>query len=347
MQHVSDRIVFSNKNEILERGVAMKKYSRLTEIDRYHIEEGVKKNLSRGAIARSIGRFTSVVSREIKKNGGYLGYYKEKAQKKSSESKKKGYLKIEEHAILKEYIIMKLKEKWAPEVIAGRWKLDHPDEESVSSESIYAWIHCDKTKNLKLYQYLARMKKTRGKRRQKIVTKPENKVSVHVRPQEINERKDVGHCEGDLVFQQGNGSQNLLTVIDRKTRFAQIIKCESKHAQVVNGGLKSILTNSLCPIKSLTFDNGSEFAKHKELQVPAYFCDPASPWQKGSIEHFNGIVRRHLDYRVPIESVTQHLLDSIAHSINSIPRKILGYLSPYEALKNSYNQKSEGVASYF
>jgi IS30 family transposase len=324
----------------------MKKYSKLTEIDRYHIEEGVKKNLSRGAIARSIGRYTSVVSREIRKNGGYLGYYKEKAHRKATESKKKGYLKIEKHAILKEYIINKLKAKWAPEVIAGRWKLDNPGEKSISSESIYTWIHCDKTKHLKLYQYLPRMKKTRGRRRQKVEAFKENKVSVHVRPQEINERKNVGDFEGDLVFQQGNGSQNLLTVIDRKTRFAQIIKCESKHAQVVNEGIQSILTNPLCPVKSLTFDNGSEFAKHKELGVPAYFCDPASPWQKGSIEHFNGIVRRHLDYRIPIESVTQDLLDSIAHSINSIPRKILGYLSPYEALKYSYNQKSEGVASY-
>jgi len=324
----------------------MKRYSKLTEIDRYHIEEGIKKNLSRGSIAGSIGRVTSVVSREIKKNGGYLGYYKEKAQRKATESKKKGYLKIEKHPILKEYIINKLKEKWAPEVIAGRWKLDNPGEENISSESIYAWVHCDKTKHLKLYQYLPRMKKTRGKRRQKVEVKNENKVSVHARPKEINERKDVGHYEADLVFQQGNGSQNILTAIDRKTRFTQIIKCESKHAEVVAKGIQIVQSNKLCPVKSLTFDNGSEFAKHKELGVPAYFCDPASPWQKGAIEHLNGIVRRHLDYRVPIETINQDLLDSIAHSINSIPRKILGYLNPYEALKNSYSQKSEGVAFY-
>jgi len=316
----------------------MKKYSKLTEIDRYHIEEGIKKNLSRGAIARSIGRFTSVVSREIRKNGGYLGYYKENAHQKSKQSNKKGYLKIEDHAFLRGYIIDKLRRKWAPEVIAGRWKLDNPNEKSISSESIYAWIHCHKTKNLKLYQYLARMKKTRGKRRQKIVIKPENKVSVHVRPQEINERKDIGHCEGDLVFQQGNGSQNLLTVVDRKTRFAHIIKCESKHAQVVNEGLKRVQESMFFSVKSLTLDNGSEFSKHNDLGLPVYFCDPHSPWQKGSIEHLNGIVRRHLDYRVPIETVTQDMLDSIAHSINSIPRKILGYLTPFEALKFSYNQ---------
>jgi len=247
---------------------------------------------------------------------------------------------------LQKYIIAKLKEKWAPEVIAGRWKLDNHNERSISSESIYIWIHCDKTKSLKLYQYLARMKRTRGKRRQKFEAKKDNKVSVHIRPQEINERKDVGHCEGDLVFQRGNGSQNLLTVIDRKTRFAQIVKCESKHAIVVNAGIRSALANSLCPVKSLTFDNGSEFSRHNEIGLPVYFCDPGSPWQKGSIEHFNGIVRRHLDFRVPIETVTQDMLDSIAYSINNIPRKILGYLSPYEALKNSCNQKSEGVASH-
>lgn len=324
----------------------MKKYSKLTEIDRYNIEEGIKKNSSRGSIARSIGRYTSVVSREIRKNGGYLGYYKEEAQKKAAESKKKGYLKIEKHEILREYIITKLKTKWAPEVIAGRWKLDNPGEKSISSESIYTWIHCDKTKDLKLYQYLPRMKKTRVRRRQKVKAFNENKVSVRERSHEINERKDFGHYEADLVFQQGNGSQNILTAIDRKTRFAKIIKCESKHAEVVAKGIRMIQSNMLCPVKSITFDNGSEFSKHKELGVPTYFCDPASPWQKGSIEHFNGIVRRHLDYRVPIETVTQDLLDSIADSINSIPRKILGYLTPYEALKNSYNQKSEGVASY-
>lgn len=320
--------------------------NRLTEINRIRIESGIISRQSIRAIAASIDKSASTISREVRRNGGCFRYYAGRAHQRSKLSNKKGYSKIEASPDLKAYIIEKVQQKWAPGVIAGRWNLND-SKPNISTEAIYAWIYSDHAKTLKLYEHLPRRKRKRGQRKTRPERRPQNKASVHDRPQHINDRIEIGHQEMDLVFQQGNGSQNILTCVDRKSRYVQMIKNNSKHAHVVAQAINKIRSSNAVPIKSITFDNGSEFANHKELGTDTYFCDPGCPWQKGSIENFNGILRRHLDYRVPAEDITQETIDQIAHHINNIPRKILGFLTPLEVLKNSYRQKSDCVAFYF
>ncbi len=324
----------------------MRDYNILSETDRYQIEAGKRSGLSIRSIARLVCRQPSVISREIKKNGGYFWYLKTDAQSNSLRRRtRKGYLKIELNNDLRGYIIEKLNQRWAPDVIAGRWNKDVPHGK-ISKESIYQWIHSDSTKKLKLYKLLARAKKKCGHRKTNVIQADDAKISIGKRPQEINDRTSAGHLEGDLIFQRANGSQNILTIIDRKTRFGHLIKNNSKHAVVVNHGIKHVIGTNTLPVRSITFDNGTEFSQYKELKMDTYFCNPGSPWQKGSIEHFNGIIRRHIDFRIPIETITQGMLDQVAHNINNIPRKILDYLTPYEVMKNTYYQNLSCVASY-
>ena len=116
-------------------------------------------------------------------------------------------------------------------------------------------------------------------------------------------------------------------------------KNESKQSNVVIESLKDIKAKNKYPINTVTFDNGSEFTNHSELGVDTYFCDPGSPWQKGSIENFNGILRRYIDYRIDINEITQEMLDSVANKINNKPRKILDFLTPNEMIDRLYKQK--------
>lgn len=317
----------------------MNNYSRLNQQERYLIEMGIRARKSRGAIARTIARPKKTVSLEIRRNGGYLGYYAVKAHFERTKSNRLGYSKIDKIVGLAEYIREKLAEKWSPEVIAGRWKKEN-NGSNISHESIYTWIYNQPDD---LYLSLPCQKKKRGLRPQRSKTNIPNRRSIHERPESINNRSEVGHYEGDLMFQQGNRSQNILSVVERKSRMIILKKNQSKHSDVVMKSFKDIQFNSKYPINSVTFDNGSEFANHSELGINTYFCDPGSPWQKGAVENVNKIVREYIDYRIDAASVTQQMLDSIANSINNKPRKILEFLTPNEVIANLYRQKSVSV----
>lgn len=318
----------------------MTKYSRLTYQDRCLIEIGIRNRKSIRAIGLLIGRPAKTVSSEIKRNGGYLGYYANQAHHEKAKSNRLGYSKIDKSFELTQYIIENLLKKWSPEVIAGRWNNIEGNGLKISHESIYTWIY---KQDNKLYLYLIRQKKRRGLRPQRSKSKIINRVSIHDRPEMINNRSEVGHYEADLMFQKGNQSQNILSCVERKSRKIELKKNESKHSEVVIRNLKDIKLKSKYSIDSITFDNGSEFANHSDIGVPTYFCDPASPWQKGAIENINGIVRQYLDYRINPTTITQQMLDSIADLINSKPRKILGFLSPNEMFNKLYNEKLASV----
>jgi IS30 family transposase len=314
----------------------MKKYSRITEKERCLIEQGIRSRKSIREIARMIDRPPKTVSVEIRRNGGRQCYYAEKAHFRRSISNKRGFSKIERNIDLKRYILEKLKEKWSPEKIAGRWRRDHPTDTTISIESIYQWIYAQKDG---IYQYLRRKKKQRGKRPQRATINIEGRVSIDDRPLVINTRERFGDCEGDLVFQRGNQSQNFLTVVERKSRMIFIRKNDSKRSDLVAQSLQDIKEQAPFELRSMTLDNGKEFAKHHTLNIPTFFCNPGSPWQKGAIENVNGIIREYLDFRVDPETITQADLDKIAHQINNTPRKILNFLTPIEVIQ----QQIQGV----
>jgi len=336
------------------------KYSRLSEKDRISIEKGINAGYSIRKIAATIDRPPKTVSQEIARNGGWYDYRAVWAHKERNKSNRFEYSKIDKNPELASFIREKLKKKWSPEVIAGRLKKEKRGP-IVSMEAIYQWIYKQKDD---LYLELARKKKRRGLRPQRSKTKIPNRTSIHDRPVHINDRSEEGHHEVDLVFQQGSHSQNILSIVERKTRFVSLRKNESKHTRVIMKSIQEVRKSSIKPVKSLTFDNGSEFTGHSQLGIDTYFCDPASPWQKGAIENINAILRRYIDYRIDPKLITQEILDKIAYAINNKPRKILGFATPYEAAgllpkgqsrmklaapaieAEVYNEKLEGVTLY-
>lgn len=310
----------------------MKEYNKLTIMDRYVIKLGIDNRESLPKIAQKLGRHRSVITREINKNGGKLWYDPVKAQKESKPSYKTGYSKIDKTDVLKAYVIEKIKIGWSPVVVAGRWNMENRDVK-ISPESIYEWIYSDKTKHEKLYIYLPRRKKKRGMVVRKSLIKDQNKKLIDARPEEVNQRSRFGDWEADLVFQRGDQSANFLTAIERTTRFTCVIKHETKSSEAIGRSIKKI--EQKYDIKTLTLDNGSEFAKHAEYASDTYFCNPGSPWQKGAIEHFNGMLRRRIDYRIPMGNISQDFIDQIVEALNNMPRKILGFLTPKEAIDMS------------
>jgi transposase, IS30 family len=310
----------------------MKEYIKLDRSDRFVIRAGINRRESSSDIARTIGKHRSVITREINKYGGRFWYDPEKAHQRAIESNKKGYCKIEANPELKMYIIEKLKQRWSPQVIAGVMKREKRTIR-VSAEAIYQWIYSEEMKDEKLYQHLPSRKKKRGLAVRKTIQKDSAKKLITQRPKEANERVRIGDWEGDLVFQKGNQSANILTLIDRKTRYVVIAKNDSKHADVVGKTIQTL--EKKLPMKTLTLDNGTEFSNHQSFATDTYFCHPGSPWEKGSIEHLNKMVRIVVDYRKPIEEITQEKLDAVAYHLNNMPRKILGFLSPAQAFEES------------
>jgi transposase, IS30 family len=315
----------------------MNKYTRITKQERILIEKGICSGKSKTAIAKTIGRPTKTVSMEIDRNGGCLRYYAERADNNKKPSNREGYSKIDETPGLAAYIRENLAE-WSPEIIAEKWSC--VNEIKVSHESIYTWIYNQEDD---LYLKLPRRKKKRGLRPQRNKSKIPNRVSIDERPQHINDRSELGHYEGDLMFQQGNQSQNICSLVERKSRKIILIKNSSKRSDEVIGNIKAASLQEKNAMDTITFDNGSEFSKHSNLGLETYFCDPGSPWQKGAVENVNGMVRRYIDYRIDINQVDQEMLNIVADKINNRPRKILGFLTPNQVFETLYKEKLDSV----
>jgi len=273
------------------------------------------------------------VSREIKRNSDRFGYlYASEAHERSIKRKHKALPKLKKYPALRQFVIAKLNERWSPKTIAGRWNLLNKDTQ-IGHEAIYQWIYGKDGESLSLKKLLIRSRKKRGLRRKPQQGVIKNKVSVHKRPDSINSRAEAGHFEGDLIFHKGSQSQNVLTLIDRKTRVAILIKNDNKRSETVLGALIRYLRRFKIKIRSLTLDNGSEFAEHellRQMGIEVFFCDPGSPWQKGSIENLNGLIRRFLPFNMSPDAVTPELIQSVNRAINNMPRAILGYLTPLE-----------------
>ena len=185
---------------------------------------------------------------------------------------------------------------------------------------------------------LVRAHKKRGLKRRPSKSKIKNRVSIHERPALINERLQAGHFEGDLLFNMGSQSKNICTLIDRVTRQSILIKNESKHTVSVIDAIIDYIKQHNIKVISITFDNGSEFADHAklhELGITTYFCDPGSPWQKGAVEHLNGMIRRFAPFEMPATDITRDLVESINESMINMPRAILGFKTPAEVVRSA------------
>jgi transposase, IS30 family len=317
----------------------MGQYTQLKELERVRVYEGLKQGLSLTMIAESIGRDKSTVSREVRRNGDPIGYlYPRDAQKRTEDRKARHGSKVERNVGLKAYVLDGLKRGLSPEIIAGLWKQAHPDQ-SICTEAIYQFIYAPRHRKLELWKLLNKRKKKRGLVRKSSPKETiQHRVSIHERPEEINTRQEFGHYEGDLFFNKGSMSANVLVMIERVSRRVILVKQDSKQSRPTRDALEDRLVSHA---KSCTFDNGTEFAEHYTLSIPTYFCDPYSPWQKGSVENVIKLIRERVSFNTEPDSITQQLLDYVADQLNNRPRKILGFKTPNEVFEMKWKKEGE------
>jgi len=310
-------------------------YDQLDIDERYELYRLHEVGTALREIGRLMGRSSSTISRELRRNALPRGEYKPGSADRIALSRCRRPSRIERLSPLRTYVGDSLAMGWSPEQIAGRLRLEG-SEHAIGFETIYRFIYRPAVRREKLYRFLPRAKASRGRRYFKRRRAPlPGRRSIHQRPQTVALRHEFGHWEGDLMqFRTQRG--NLLTLCERKTRFTLTAPLKTKTA--AETGKEIIKVLSALPRgarKTVTFDNGGEFSQHRRLEaalgIAAYFCDPHSPWQRGTIENTNGILRRDMPRKTDITNYTARDISDITWAVNSTPRKCLGYKTPAEA----------------
>ena len=305
--------------------------------DREEIRVGIERQETDADIARRLRRHRGTIGREIKASGGRDRYRACRAQDRADEAARRPKQRwFEERPWLWEVVAeLLLEQTWSPEGIANWLRQEHPDEPEwwVSAEAIYQAVYLQARGELKkeLLRCL-RSGRTRRKpqgRARASGAKIVGMVNISERPAEATDRAVPGHWEGDLVIGAGSKSA-VATLVERTSRYGLMIKLESKNAEHVAQRLGEYVTTLPRHLaRSLTWDQGTELAGHLNFSVatgvPVYFCDPHSPWQRPSNEHWNGQARWFLGKDTDLSTYSQDDLDSFAMKINGRPRKVLGW----------------------
>ena len=296
-------------------------------------------------IAATIGRSPSTVSREVARNGGQFEYRAALAEEQTwHRARRPQTCKLARYPGLRRLVACKLRQDWSPEQIAGWLRCEFPDDETrqVSHETVYRSLFVQARGVLKkeLLGHLRTRRKFRrarpiaGKRRSpgQII----DAVSIRERPAEIEDRAVPGHWEGDLL--SGAKNTHIATLVERQSRFTMLVRVAGKDSvSVVSALSKQIGQLPLELRRSLTWDRGTELAQHKAFSVATdvqvYFCDPSSPWQRGSNENTNGLLRQYFPHGTDLSGYTQSQLNKIALRLNQRPRKTLAYQTPADKLK--------------
>lgn len=321
----------------------MTHYKHFTIEDRDILINCHNQGLTQTEIGLAIGFSQGAVSRELARNRNTHTrlYDPDGAQSKASLRKIRG-CKIDKNLQLKALITDKLHMGWTPQQIAERVKIEN-HATHLSHEIIYQWIYQPVQKKAKLYKTLTRHKSKRGPRKgyEAKALRMQDKKSIHIRPAEINSREVYGHWEGDLMVGKNSKSQ-VLTLLERKSRFFIIAKLGSKKADLTGQKISDIVmklkAKGMVSFDSLTLDNGTEFNDflllEKQLGIPIYFCDPYASWQKGGVENSNGIARRTIPKRSDFNDYSDDDINNLMWGMNTTPRKCLGYKTPYEVIAN-------------
>jgi IS30 family transposase len=310
--------------------------------EREEISRGLAANRSIRAIALMLNRSPSTISREINRHGGKNDYRAHRADQQAwKNATRPKACHLVQHPDLKGIIIEKLQCKWSPEQISGWLKQIYPSEPAMhlSHETIYKSLFIQSRGALKkeLTQHLRTKRLMRRPKNAKIDRSPRGQiidaVSIRERPAEIEERAIPGHWEGDLL--SGSHNTHMATLVERTTRFTVLVKLKGKDTKSVVNALRKkikLLPTFLCT--SLTWDRGMELALHKQLSIDThiqiYFCDPRSPWQRGTNENTNGLLRQYFPRKTDLSGYTQKDLDAIAMELNTRPRKTLNFHSPLD-----------------
>jgi IS30 family transposase len=304
-------------------------YTQLTEIERYQTQSFLKAGYTQKKVAQELGRHPSTISRELKRNTGLRGYRPKQAQRLTDERKHLyTHTRITDSTWQRVEIL--LREEWSPEQISG-W-LKKTDLQSVSPEWIYQYILTDKKAGGDLHAYLRCQKK-----RKKRYGSPDrrgqlkNRVSIDDRPAVVDERSRVGDWEMDLIIGNPGGSV-LMTAVERKTRFTLIALAPNKTAETVKSAILETLSPLAADVKTLTYDNGKEFALHEAisqaLNAQGHFAHPYHSWERGLNENTNGLIRQYAPKGSSFDSMTREDVEKIMTKLNNRPRKCLGFCTP-------------------
>ncbi|WP_081934173.1 IS30 family transposase [Massilia sp. 9096] len=308
--------------------------------------EEISRSLAAGhpirRIAQLLGRAPSTISREISRNGGQTSYRANCADDAAwKRAQRPKTCKLVDNPVLAEMVATKLQLQWAPEQIAGWLKHTFPGDEDfqVSHETIYRSLFIQARGALKK-ELLAHLRRPRIMRRSRHHTQKtdnhgriKDTVSISERPAMVEDRAVPGHWEGDLLF--GDRNSQIATLVERQTRYVMLVKVASKDTETV---IDALIDNAReLPqelYQSLTWDRGKELADHKRFtlatDIDVYFCDPHSPWQRGSNENTNGLLRQYFPKGVDVSAYSQAQLNEVARKLNERPRKTLEYQTPAE-----------------
>ena len=314
----------------------------LTLAEREDISRGIIAEHSVRSIAASLGRSPSTVSREINRNGGRRRYRANKAEQAAwDRAHRPKSCKLVQNRALARVVASKLKKLWSPNQIAGWLKHRYPNDENfqVSHETIYRSLFIQARGALKK-ELLQHLRRTRAMRRSRHHTQKtddhgriSNTVSISERPASVEDRAVPGHWEGDLI--SGTRNTHIATLVERHTRYVMLAKVDGKDSEtVINALIKQAHKLPRELYKSLTWDRGSEMADHRRFtlatNIDVYFCDPQNPWQRGSNENTNGLLRQYFPKGTDLSVHTQTKLNAVARQLNERPRKTLDYETPAE-----------------
>ena len=310
-------------------------YTHLSQTERYQIYVLMKAGQTQTEIAHILGRHKSTISREVARGSGRRGYRPRQAQnlceERSQSSRNAAH--IDEQILIQVRSLLSL--QWSPEQIASQLPISH--------ETIYQKVYADKAMGGHLWRSLRCQKQKRKRyaggrdRRGQI---PDRR-SITLRPESIERRVHIGHWEGDTVI--GAAHQHaIVTLVERKSGYAVVTKVNRKTSDQVSAAIIKRLKPLASRVKTITYDNGKEFAGHKaidqSLGSTAYFADPFASWQRGSNENYNGLLRQYIPKKRHLSTVTDADLKMIEDRLNHRPRKRLGFKTPHQVFHESLNR---------
>jgi transposase, IS30 family len=319
----------------------MRRFQQLDECDRFRIARCLKKGLTLTEMSKVTGFHKSTISRELSRNQTEKGQYRPKGAQKKRDHRNQTASRGRKNTIrstTRRWIANRLRDKWSPEEISGRSKIDGP--QSVSHQYVYNFICRDKERGGYLHLNLRRT--GRHRYRTKKMGKNEkikNRADISTRPKIVEKRIRLGDLEGDTIIGRHQRS-HIVTLVDRKSRFMGLEKVEEKTPNKVNAGLRKLIRRNGYA-KTLTVDNGLEFSAHKNLSrrtgVKIYFAKAYAAWQRGSIENMNRLVRQYLPKKTDFRKIKTEELVAIENALNNRPRKCLNYHTPKECHRSKNN----------